>query len=227
MSLFSLSLESDLPVEDRIRAYEDDRDELLKVYSELHPRSLNRRPSDLVEGILTDVCLYFIHERPLPRGQLALCDAATKRILWNSLVEDFVDSDKVDLSSLRRSTMAHELGHVRLHQDELLAKSCISYQEEGRFLDSRAFQKEREADLYASVFLVPRMTLERESAFEFLADARAEGKSLKSGQIWYRVYQLSAALRVTPTLMCRSLETYGWICKKATKKKGFHELELL
>lgn len=223
----SLNLDHDLPIEERIRAYEEDRDELLLELRSLHPRAKNKRPADLVEGVITDVCSYFIDERALPKGQLALCDAGANRVLWNSSAVDFLDPRKVDFASLRSSTMAHELGHVRLHHDELVQKACISFQDEGRFFDTRAFQKEREADLYASVFLVPQEMLQQEPSFHFLERAREEKRTLKSGQIWYRVYQLCERFGVTPTLMSRSLEIYGWIAKKPAKRQGFNELELL
>lgn len=227
MTRSSLSLDDDLPIEDRIRAYEEDRDELLQELRALHPQAKSQRPADLVESVITDVCFYFIDERPLPKGQLALCDASAKKVLWNSSAVDFLNPRKVNFTSLRSSTMAHELGHVRLHQDELVQQAYISFQDEGRFLDARAFQKEREADLYASVFLVPQEMLKLEPPFRFLERAREENRPLRSSQIWYRVYQLCERFGVTPTLMSRSLESYGLIVKKPANHQGFHNLELL
>ncbi len=47
-----------------------------------------------------------------------------------------------------------------------------------------------------------------------------------SGLLWVKVYNLAAIFGVTPTLMCRSLETYGWIVKERGKRHGLHNLRL-
>lgn len=225
--LSSLSLSEDINLNDRIRAYEVDRDERLEDLFEFFPRLRGLYPAELVENVLTDVCLYFIQERPLPRGQMALCSVATRRVLFNSKISEFVDSKRVDLLALRRCTMAHELGHVRLHQDEMDQSEFISFQGNGHFRDSRAYQKEEEADLYAQVFLVPLKLLEKTVPFRTLLDARAQGRAMSSGKIWVKVYQLSTIFRVTPTLMCRSLQSYGWIAKERSQEHGLHRLRLL
>ena len=226
--LSSLSLPHDIGLGDRLRIYAADRDELLERLYERYPRLQGRYPSELVEQVLTDVCHYFISERPLPRGQVALCSVGSRRVVFfNSRLADFVDSEKVNLEALRCTAMAHELGHVRSHQDEMEEGEFISYQGDGRFRDARAYQKEDEADLYSSVFLVPLELLEAAAPFRELVEARAQERWMGSGQLWLRVYRLAAIFGVTPTLMCRSLELYSWIVKEPRKRKGLHDLRLV
>lgn len=227
--LSSITFEGHVDDEDRIRIYAEDRDLRLEELHCLYPR-LGRHlfPSELVESVITDICHYAIEERPLPRAQLALCDVQARKIRVNSRVRDFVDIKKVNLLALRRSTMAHELGHVRLHQDEMEQRTFLSsYGAGGRFEDPRARQKEFEADLYGAVFLVPLERLKQTAAFQALEKARLDERKLKSGQIWMRVYQLSDIFGTTPTLMCRSLRVYGWLRQKPSRRHGLHDLELI
>lgn len=225
--LTSLCLSEDISMADRIRRYEVDRDERLEDLYELYPRLRGTMPADLVESVITDVCLYFIDERSLPTAQLAVCDIGSRKIKFNSRMIEFVDSKKVNLLALRRCTMAHELGHVRLHQDEMEQRTYISFQGNGRFQDSRAYQKESEAELYATVFLVPRELLESNALFQDLVEARRNDKELRSGQLWYKVYRLCDVFGVTPTMMCRSLEIYRWIVKEPAKRYGLHNLRFV
>ena len=226
--LSSLSLPHDISLSDRICIYAQDRDELLERLYERYPQLRGLYPSALVENVITDVCHYYISERPLPKGQVALCSVGSRHVVYfNSRLADFVDSEKVNLEALRCTAMAHELGHVRSHQDEMEEGEFISYQEDGRFRDARSYQKEDEADLYSSVFLVPLELLEKAGPFREMVEARAKERPVGSGMLWAKVYKLAAAFGVTPTLMCRSLETYGWIVKEPRKRKGLHDLRLV
>ena len=130
--LSSLSLPHDISLSDRICIYAQDRDELLERLYERYPQLRGLYPSALVENVITDVCHYFISERPLPKGQVALCSVGSRHVVYfNSRLADFVDSEKVNLEALRCTAMAHELGHVRSHQDEMEEGEFISYQEDG------------------------------------------------------------------------------------------------
>lgn len=226
--LSSLSLPHDISLSDRIRIYAADRDELLERLFERYPKLRGRYPSELVQNVITDVCHYFISERPLPRGQMALCSVGSRRVIYlNSRLSEFVAQGQVNLVWLVAFVLCHELGHVRVHQDEMEEGEFISYQEDGRFRDARAYQKEDEADLYAAVFLVPLELLEAAPPFQELVEARAQERSLGSGMLWAKVYKLCAIFGVPPTLMCRSLEIYGWIVKEPRKRKGLHDLRLV
>ena len=92
----------------------------------------------------------------MPHAQLALCDFGSRIISLNSEMSKFVHH-KTDFFGLENSTLAHELGHLRLHREEFAETAAANYYR-GASSDkeNRHFQKEYEADLYLAVFLVPK-----------------------------------------------------------------------
>ncbi len=85
----------------------------------------------------------------------------------------FVNPD-VNLEALRHSTLAHELGHIQLHQGEIESQFISHYGRWGSTYDSRTFQREREADLYAAVVMVVRPSNRvREGSHRTILDANS------------------------------------------------------
>ena len=216
------------PEEERVlqQKCNEDRDILMEQIINLYPESQGQPPSALVEDIIHDICEFTVVDRPLSLGQLALCDFGRKMILVNSKTRTFVHH-KVNLDTLRKSTLAHELGHIRLHQTEMTEKLFISYHGSGgRFDDSRAIQKEHEANLYAALFLLPEQELRATRPIQNLLKNREDGREMKSSTLWKSVYQLSQIFGVTPTLLKRRLIELGWINQQEATYESLHQLRL-
>ena len=96
-------------------------------------------------------------------------------------------------AAVLNETLAHELGHIRLHARQML--------QEG--VKKRSW--EREADDYARVFLVPLVSLLGHSSMTWLL--RAESQQ----QLWAQVLRLAEEFRVTGWFMGSVLEMYGLI----------------
>ena len=205
-----------------------ERDRLIRQVVRRLPELDGLSPAEMVEDILLDVCQFSVFDEPLPVGQLAICDMGQQVVIVNSEMDRFV-KEKVNLLALRRTTLAHELGHVILHQEEINQRTFRSFHHglQG-FVDTRAFQKEEEANFFSAVFLVPMERLKLTTAFKALERARLEERPLKSGHLWKTVYQLCEIFGTTPTLMCRSLRIYGWLQQKPSRQRhGLHDLVLI
>lgn len=169
--------------------YAEDREHLLGLH-ELNYGLRPLRPVDALEGVL---CMlgYEVTTGPLPAG------------LWAQVQGDVVTVaddlaarcayQKVDLDGVRASSLAHELGHIRLHPDHL----C-------RLEDLHA-ELERQADLYAAVFLVPWRLLQARPQFVMLLDAQQAGREVEQRWLWRQVGDLARWFGVTATLMRRFL----------------------
>jgi hypothetical protein len=185
-----------------------------------------KRNAEKVEDILLDVCDFHVIDRPLSKGQLALCDFGRQTVSVNSEMSRFVHH-KTDLQALRWSTLAHELGHIRLHLEEMTEGCFISYYPGTRqFADGRSYQKEREADMYSNVFLIPKTELLGERQVQSILNHRTAGKELGSGTLWKYVYQLAQTFKVTPTLMKRCLQELGWLEQGPRGPSGLNKLTL-
>ncbi len=138
-------------------------------------------------------------------GQLGLCDMANQHIFVTSRSDGKRKVDK----HYRSSTLAHELGHIRLHEAELRTVVCS----DDDFWRSRRSKREREANTYASHFLVCRTKLEQSPLVRDLLESRSTGQEMSSSEIWTVVYRLARAFAVSPTMMMRCLFELGWIEK--------------
>lgn len=193
-----------------VKRYCEDRDLLLMRYDQLYPAQKDWTPSRKVEGILTDVCRFHVVDEPLPFCQLALCDFANRLVIVNSDMGSFAHREaSVDL--LRRSTLAHELGHIRLHLNEVTQCHTLDHQGGRHFRDSRWYQKEREADLYSGLFLVPLKSLLKEAPIQNLLRCKVERHPIPSSSLWKLIYRYASIFEVSPSLMKRCLVDLGWI----------------
>lgn len=204
-----------------------DRDELLNRYDCLYPQDADKTSAEKVEDVILDVCGFHVVDQPLGLGQLAFCDFMTKTVIVNSETESFVN-DGVCLERLRWSTLAHELGHIRLHAEEILEEGSICYYGEGReFVDTRSYQKEREADFYAAVFLVSKEGLLAHPSAQEILEYRLSRRKMASGAIWKHVYRISSSFLVTPTLLKNCLVEFGWVTAMRSRgPSGLQKLEL-
>lgn len=179
-----------------------DRDQLRKEFFVLHPGYEGLPPALWVESILGALG-YRVAFRPMGKRELGLCDVENRQVFIN-----------VELDIVRRhSTMAHELGHARLHERELKGLAF------GGQVVKRAQQRENEANVYAAIFLVCRDELERHDLVCDLLKSRRAGDDMESDELWRAVYKLAKDFHVSPTLMMKCLFGFGWI-EKVPARRG-------
>lgn len=203
-----------------------DRDGLLREFDLTYPHRRESRPSEKVESVLTDICGFHVVDEPLCLGQLALCDFSSRTVIVNSDMERVVDK-RTNLELLRRSTLAHELGHIRLHTEEISQGVTLHYfGGSGQFTDSRSYQKEREADLYAGIFLVPVEDLLAQRTVRNLLRNKENQRQMSTRTLWKMVYRLASQFKVSPSLMKRCLQELGWLEQGEPMKSGLRELRI-
>ena len=199
-----------------------DRDQVLTELEALRPQFAGARPCDCLKAAIRTVCGFRVAPRVLFPGQLGLCDFQSKIVYYNANMS-FVNQ-KTSLEGLVNSSLAHELAHIRLHSDEIANRYMESrYLAEGvvTHMDERDFQREREADLYAAIFLVPGRFLVQEKSAQQIYRWHKERKTVKSPRIWRGVYDLAKRFKVTPSLMRRCLMELGWISSAPMPNGGF------
>ena len=174
--------------------------ELREVYSERYPQIGRSLPFAIVRDVLRDVCHYFIEERPLPKGQSALCDFRTRKVKLNSRPGYLVEKGD-DILAWQRCVLAHELGHIRLHTDEMESGCYVSFGLGQSFDDPRFFQKEFEADLYAAIFMVPFELLEKSQYIGQKREQLQELPSVTSAEVWNFVADTARCFGTTKDLM--------------------------
>ena len=178
----------------------------------LRPEFREAFPHELLKSAIRSACGFRVAPRRLLPGQLAVCDFQSKIVYYNSEMRSLV-GEQVSLEGLLNSTLGHELGHIRLHSEEMRERSPENYHLWSRVapLEGRSLQRELEADLYASVFLVPERLLMRESEAQRIYTWHREGESVSSSTLWTLVTSLAECFRVTPALMMKRLCGLGWI----------------
>jgi hypothetical protein len=187
-----------------------DRDLLIEKMMRRYPQFRGLPPSAWIADLIPALCGFRVADHPLPRGQLGLCDMANRLVLVNSQMKSFVHRS-VDLAALHACVLGHELGHIQMHQGELERQFVSSYGRWEAVEDGRTMQREQEAELYASVFMVPRELLRLQPMTRVILQAcRGEGK-LSSLQLKDGIAELAKAFGVTRALMTRSLEARGWV----------------
>jgi hypothetical protein len=181
-------------------------------------------PAAVLDDILTEVLEYELVEAELPRGQMALCDFDRRRVTVTTRLADCVRPN-TDLVALANSTKAHELGHIRLHEADLArtdrttpdlfgeapVRVLVTFRDElrkGR-LSRQELRREWEADLYASVFLVPERLLEEQKGMLRLRRAVERQEELTSRYLWRLTYELARTFGVSGTLMKNRLVDLG------------------
>jgi Zn-dependent peptidase ImmA (M78 family) len=217
--------------EDIIEKASRHRDELITEVLDTYPRLAGRLPAELVADIIFDVCDWGVATYHLNPKQYAYCDFSSKRIFINSKLTQMAKKLKVDAARLQRTTLAHELGHIRLHADEMENRDFRSYLGPNMgYDDSRAMQRENEAELYAAVFLVPWKILQGLDQAILLREAAQadDTKELKrlNGQLVAINEELAERFGVIPNLMSRSLEAYDLIDRSPTRNPEVFKLSV-
>lgn len=200
-----------------VRYRNSDFSKFCDIYRDKYPKIGRRLPTEIVRDVLRDVCGYVIDERPLPKGQLALCDFRTRKIKLNSRPGHLLGHGE-DLLIWQRCVLAHELGHIRLHTDEMESGCYISSNLDQGFDDPRFFQKEFEAELYAAIFLVPLELLEKSQRIQLKRQKLQDSPNVASPQVWDLVSDTARLFGITKDLMRLALEVHGWISFEPQRK---------
>ena len=189
-----------------------------------HPKFETMWPAEFVEDALI-FCGFHVVDEPLPLHQYAICDIGQKLVVVNSEMGRFVHK-WTNLTALRSVTLAHELGHVVLHRNEISQRVFRSYQDGDRFIDTRAHQKENEADLFGRLFLMPKGDLLQQRECEVLLQAIKQANPLKAAAVERLVNRLAARFRVNPRLAKSRLADLGWLYPIAMGKSWKADLRL-
>lgn len=194
-----------------------DRDLLYEKVFEKREDFHDSIPADFLRFTIRSVCRFRVAPRALLKGQLGLCDFTSKLVYYSSKMKESAKHQNTNIEGLVNSTLAHELGHIRLHSDEIEERYLgnSEYQPDERF-----DQREAEADLYAAIFLVPGRLLVKQSQAQLLRKWHLDGSQPKSARIWKQVCDLARIFKVTPTLMKRCLLEVGWFEECDHTKKG-------
>lgn len=197
---------------EHIERYRRDREALFEKMMRYYPEFEGLPPSAWVEDLIVSLCGFRVHDYPLPVGQLGLCDMANRLVLVNSEMWRFAGRN-VNLAALRACILAHELGHIRLHRDELEERhiSLHGRWDSSQLFDSRYYHRENEANLYAAVFLVPGEQLLRHPVGREIYLTWKEGRTIASSRLSSWVKKLADHFGISSVTMRRSLEARGWL----------------
>lgn len=189
----------------------NDRDRLTEEFFIMRPDNEGTPAALWVEELL-EVLGFKICYQPMAANQLGLYDAENGLIFINSKL----NGGRADTERRRRSTLAHELAHTRLHEREMQQRAFVDFNGERHYGSRSRYRiRETEAYQYAAIFLVPRQQLENQEASHLLRDARHYRQQLPSEEIRQAVNSLAAAFHVSPSFMRRCLIDLGWLKKTA------------
>jgi hypothetical protein len=196
------------------------------ILEELHlkyPQFVALQPSRKVEDVLLDVCDFHVIDHPLPEGQVALCDFSCSTVFFNCNSQC---PSWLDRPFFRLMTLTHELGHIRLHADEMEEEFRVTYHRDFDILvDPRSFQKEQEAELYACLFLMPmEMVLADQEVQQMLRNLKSR-QAMSSRSLWRIIHGLASQFQVSPFLVKRCFLYFGWL-REGRKPKKERQLQL-
>ena len=174
--------------------YAEDCAYLLSAALEMSYRRYKVR-ADMLEPVIRFLGYRVSVRKNLPEKVLSYCDFDRKLVV---VARDFAERLEFPESAtgVLKATLAHELGHIRLHGP--LAVQGL-----------RQPQWEREAHAYALVFLLPRAELLGRPETHLLLRALEEGQEQEA--LWRLVIELGRSYRVTGAFMARALVTYKLI----------------
>ena len=184
-----------------------DRDQLTEEFFILRPDNEGSPPSLWVEELL-EVLGYKVCYQPMSPNQLGLYDAQNGLIFVNSKL----NNGRRDADLRRRSTLAYELSHTRLHAREMQERAFADFNgDHYETSRSRSRNRETEAYLYAAMFLVPRAQLESQEAAQLILESRHCREQLSPDVLKDSVGTLARAFYVSPAFMRRCLIDLGWL----------------
>ncbi len=221
-----------------------DRELLLGEFRKRYGHSVER-PASVLDDVIVEMLGYELLESPLPSGQMALLEFDERRITVNSRMHEFVHP-RTDMVGLINSTKAHELGHLRLHEQEMNMeldrysgylpfpepgflpeiRQLITYRDEAKELTPDEARREREANTYAALFLVPEAVLFTLPPARRIRRAVNEGREFSVKYLWTLIYKLANWFGVSPSLMKHRLKSLGMIEESSAGITLSSQLEL-
>ena len=150
-------------------------------------------PAEVIREAIAVTGFSLVFEEMEHESDLGFCDAENRRIV---ILKDFVSRLQSPwvADEVLNFTLAHELGHARLHAHLL---------RQGEWEASW----EDEATLYARVFLIPRsMLMKCEETRELLGSRQAN-----QAELWDCVLELADVFQVSGKFMVHTLDAYGLI----------------
>lgn len=175
-------------MEYRLERYADDREHLLL---ELRRKGVRGWvPAQVVRDAILHCDWRIERVYGLNAGLLGMCCAERQVV---EIPTDFRQRLRVPSTApaVMNETYAHELGHIRLHAEQMMK------------LTTKKRSWEKEADDYARVFLVPLVSLMTRMPMASLL--RAETPQNR----WYHVLRLAEEFRVTGWFLASALQMYG------------------
>lgn len=170
-----------------------------------------------------------VAEEPLEGHQLGRCEFVSGKVLVNQRMRE-ITLPNTKVEGVVNSTLAHELGHVRLgHERELRQERDLLTQSlfevstprivcfrnwERRRMSPEERIREAHANLYASVFLVPQRQLMSLEEARLIETCWREGREMSSRGLWELVLRLAEVFQVTGALMARRLCDLGWLVQR-------------
>lgn len=212
MRRLELNLGEEVCYADFVRRCACDRNSLIRALRRRYDGLEGKLPAELVADIIFDVCHWTIVERRLHFDQQAYSDFGNRKIRMSSRLDLMAADEEQKPLAFRRCALTHELGHIRLHGPEICSMEFRSYlgPDQG-YDDPRHPQKEREAEAYAAIFLVPLGPLRRTEQALRLESAIRERPTMEATEIWSLIRPLADAFGVTVAMMARSLACHGYL----------------
>ncbi|MBN9420357.1 hypothetical protein ABS71_02815 [bacterium SCN 62-11] len=164
--------------------------QLLARVRRKHPRPYGV-PAEVIKEAIALAGYTISFEEMEDESDLAHCDAEERRVV---VAKDF--GLKLDCPWVAHQvlnfTLAHELGHARLHAPLLRSGEWHPHWEE-------------EATFYARVFLIPHYILYNRPELDRLLDTRREQQPDR----WGNVLELAETFHVSGKFMAHTLDAYG------------------
>ena len=144
-------------------------------------------------------CGLTIIEEHLPGASIGRLDVSRGAILVDPVKIARVFRPGTFLVGVVRSTVAHELGHYRLHRAQLQ-------------LGIRNLEQEQQARVYASAFLLPRARLEVDATLLRLQERAGVGE-VPEFTLWASLQVVANRFGVTRSLVVERLVKLGFLTR--------------
>lgn len=148
-------------------------------------------------------------------------------------VQFTLSREGTDLRGLRNSTLAHEVGHIRLgHEGEMrrdidtmtlslfpeaptpIVIQCYRKSYEPREMGWRHRQRERHANQWAACFLLPGEMLRQHEIVQELCEARDAHRDYSKKMLWNRIHRLAEHFQVSGSFVKTRLSELGYMTEE-------------
>lgn len=218
---------------DQVLAFcRSDADALLAQAKKIVSLPADAVPAEYLEIIAEEVLGYRLVTKPLSDKLLGHTLFEQRLIEINSRLEALT-REGTDLRGLRNSTLAHEVGHIRLgHEGEMrrdidtmtlslfpeaptpIVIQCYRKSYEPREMGWRHRQRERHANQWAACFLLPGEMLRQHEIVQELCEARDAHRDYSKKMLWNRIYRLAEHFQVSGSFVKTRLSELGYMTEE-------------